>query len=230
MHIPDRFFGLVAGLAYALQRSKIGFMRLRVGAMMLCCLYAASTAYHCWGAGFALSHGATIALCFLLAAVLLWADQRHYIVFYEHPALPTSAAPDLHVEEKLLVRGSGIFEVNDMTRYLVEVPVVFWTTQLADHILAAKIRALNILGVGVPSEERGWWYMFIEPKQVVEMTPGNLCFGFRLRPAVRVLCEAPKNRQLVYLSCDSVEQQARLLKELQTKARAAHQSPPVDPG
>jgi hypothetical protein len=164
-----------------------------------------------------------MALCFLLVAALLWAHQHHYIVFHEQPAPPTSGAPDLHAEEKLFMRGSGIFEVNGMARYLVEVPVVFWTTQLADHILAAKVRALNVLGVGVPSEERGWWYVFVEPKMVAEVTPGYLYFGFGLRPAVRIQCEAQKGYQLLYLSCDSKDQQARLVRELQSKAQGARQ-------
>lgn len=223
MSILDRFFGLVAALAYALQRAKVGFLRLRVGALLLCCLCAAYVVYRGWRAGFALAHGAMIALCFLLAAVLLWADRRHYIVFREQAAVPAAEAPDLRAEEKLCLRGSGVFQVSDMTRYLVEVPVVFWTTQLADHILSAKVRALNVLGVGVPSEERGWWYIFIEPKQVAEITAGDLYFGLGVRPAVRVQCNAQQARQVVYFSCDSGGQRARLLKELQARAQAAHQ-------
>jgi hypothetical protein len=218
----DRLFGLAAALAYGLHRAKIGFLRLRVAVMVLCCLYAARAAYRGWQAGFALSHGALIALCLSLTAVLLWADQRHYIVFREQPAGPTAGAPDLRAEEKLRLRGSGVFEVSHMVRYLVEVPVVFWTTQLADHILAAKVRALNILGVGVPSEERGWWYMFIEPEQVSEITAGDLYFGLGLRPAVRMQYVAQQTRQIVYFSCDSIGQRARLLKELQARAPAAH--------
>ena len=226
MSILARFFGLVAALAYALQRAKIGFLRLRAGVVFACLLLAAYAGYRGWRAGFLWSHGAVMAICLLLAALLLWADRRHYIVFREQPARPTDTAADLRAEEKLSVRGSGAFEVNNLTRYLVEVPTVFWTTQLGDHIVAARVRALNLLGVGVPLEERGWWYIFIEPRRVLDVTAGELCFGFGLRPAVCVLCEAPKNRQLVYLSCDSAEQQARLLKGLQTKARAAHQSTP----
>jgi len=223
MSIFDRLVGLVAAGAYGLQRAKIGFLRLRAGVMVLCCLYAALFAYRGWRAGFALAHGAMIALCFSLAAVLLWADRRHYIVFREQRAMPAVITPDLRTEERLCLRGSGVFQVSEMARYLVEVPVVFWTTRLDDHILAAKVRALNVLGVGVPSEERGWWYIFIEPKHILEITAGDLYFGFGLRPAVRVQCAAQQARQTVYFSCDSVGQRARLLKELQARARGAHQ-------
>ncbi len=222
MSIFDRPSGLLVALAYGLQRARIGFLRLRVGVMVLCCLYAAQAIYRTWRAGFALAHGATIGLCLTLAAVLLWADRRRYIVFREQPAVPTAGALDLRAEEKLSLRGSGVFQVNDMARYLVEVPVVFWTTQLADHIVAARVRPLNVLGVGVPSEERGWWYIFIEPKHIEEIAAGDLYFGFELRRAVRVQCDAQRTRQAVYLSCDSVGQRATLLHELRARAQKAH--------
>lgn len=217
-----RFFGLVAALAYALDRAKVGFVRLRVGVMVACCLCAGGVAYQGWRTGFGASRVAAIALSLLPVAALLWANQRHYIVFHEN-AGPDIRAAELDAEEKLFLRGSGTFEVSNMNRYLVEVPVVFWTTQLAEHILAAKVRALSFLGIGVPSEERGWWYIFLGPNQVVEVTPGHLCFGFGLRPAVRVQCMAQKGRQFVYLSCDSAEQQARVLNELRARARVTCQ-------
>jgi hypothetical protein len=226
MSLSDRLSGIVVALAYVLERAKIGFLRLRMGAMFLCCLFAAYAAYRGWRAGFELAHGAIIALCLLSAAVLVWADRRHYIVFREQPAVPASEVPALRTEERLHLRGSGLFQVSDMSRYLVEVPVIFWTTQLADHIVAAKVRALNVLGVGVPSEERGWWYSFIEPKHVLEVTPGHLCFGLRSRPAVRVQCVSQPGRLSLYFSCDSVEQRARLLKELNTRAQTAQQVAP----
>ncbi len=227
MPILDRFLGLISALAYALQRSKIGFLRLHVGAMLLCLAGAAYVAYHGWQEGFTLGRGALVALYLMFIALLLWADMRRYVIFRCRPASGSEAVPDLSAEEKLFLRGSGFFEVSDMRRYFVEVPVVFWTTQLAEHILAAKVRAFNIFGLaGVPCEERGWWYAFIESRRVIEVVPGELCFGFRVRPAVRVLSRAKKGREVVYLSCSGAEQLAVLLKELQAKAGAACRSLP----
>lgn len=222
MSIHDRLCGILLAVAYGLDRAKIGFLRLRTGVILLCCLFATYAVYSGWRAGFGIAHGAAILLCLLMATVLLWADRRHYIVFREEPAAP-GGAREIDPEERLQLRGSGLFEVSGMSRYLVEVPIFFWTTQLADHIVAAKVRALNILGVGVPSEERGWWYVFIEPRHIVAITPGHLCFGFGFRPAVRVQVEAQKTHQLVYFSCDSAEQRARLLRELGTRAQVTHQ-------
>jgi len=194
-----------------------------VRVIVLCFARVAYTAYRGWRAGFTLAHGAIVVLCLLLATLLLWVGRRHFIVFREQPDMPIGEAPDLRVEEKLQLRGSGLFQVSDMSRYLVEVPVIFWTTQLAEHIVAARVRALNILGVGVPSAEHGWWYYFIEPKQVTEVIPGYLCFGLGIRPALRVQHLAQKGHQLMYISCDDAEQRDLVWKELGTRAQAAHQ-------
>jgi hypothetical protein len=223
MTISDRLFGFLAALSYGLDRAKVGFLRLRVGVIVLCCLYAALTAYRGWRDGFAVAHGATIALCLGLAAALLWVHQRQYIVFREQPPVENAMVPELCAEERLFLRGSGVFQVSKMTRYLVEVPVVFWTTQLADHILAAKVRALSFLGIGVPSEERGWWYIFIEPKRVFDITTGDLYFGLGSRPAVRLQFNSEQGRQTVHFSCDTVGQRDRLLQELQARVRGSHQ-------
>lgn len=221
MSLLDRFWGLFSAPAYALQRSKFAFLRLHIAAMLLGLLGAAYVVYRGWQDGFTLAHATLAVLCLLLVVLLFWADRRRYVVFRAQPALWTEAAPDLRPEEKLFLRGSGFFEVNKMRRYLVEVPVVFWTTELAEHIVCAKVRALNVLGVGVPSAERGWWYAFLEPRRISAIEPGELCFGIRLRPAVRVLYQTSKGREVLYLSCSASTQLAVLLKELQTKAQAA---------
>jgi len=221
----ERFFGLISAPAYALQRSRIGFLRLHIAAILLCLSGAVYLGYRGWLNGFTLTYAVLIPLCLLVVALWLWADARHYVVFRERPATALGAVADLAAEKKLFLRGSGFFEVSNMCRYLVEVPVVFWTTQLSEHILAAKVRAFNLLGLaGVPAVERGWWYIFLEPVHVIEIVPGDLCFGFRSHPAVRVTYETQKGRGVLYLSCEGPGQQAVLLKELQTKAEAARRA------
>jgi hypothetical protein len=222
MSILDRFLGLISAAAYALRRSKIGPLRLHIGAMLLCLSGVAYLAYRAWREGATVARAVLITVCLIVTGLLLWADRRRYIVFRPRHIVAPEQTTGLEPEQKLFLRGSGFFEVSNMRRYLVQVPVVFWPTQLADHILAAKVRAFNILGVGVPSNERGWWYIFLDPRKVMEIVPGELCFGLRIRPAVRVVLKAEKGRQVVYLSGDDAEQFVVLLRELQTKADAAH--------
>jgi hypothetical protein len=229
MSALDRLLGLLCAFAYTLERSKAGFIRLRAGVIWSCLLSAAYTAFRAWRYGFAGVYAGVIGLCLLLATVLVWADRQRYLLFRAGPGSVSQAAPALQPEEKLLLRGSGVFEVSSMRRYLVQVPVVFWTTHLADHIVAAKVRAFNILGLGVPSDESGWWYIFVEPRRVTEIAPGELCFGLQSRPAVRVVCKGAKGSHVIYLTAEASQQVDRLLVELRARAEAAKSLRPPSP-
>jgi len=221
MTLIDRLLALICAFAYGLRRTKVGFFRARRMTVVGCLLLAAYGTYLGWLEGFALVRTLLIALLLAIVATILWADAQRYVIFRPRPTRMTADTRSLAPNEKLLVRGSGIFAVSDMERYLVEVPVVFWSTGLGEHVLAAKIRAWNLMGIGVPSGERGWWYAFVEPKRNVEIVPGELCFGTHLRPAVRMTQQIDKGFSTVYLSCDDREQLALLLKELRTKASTA---------
>jgi len=221
MTLWDRFLGLVFAAAYALRRAKIGFVRLDAAAIAASVLAAALTVYRGWVQGWDWWHAAVALGCLAVGGLILWADARRYVVFREtDDALPIGAV-ELAAEQKIFVKGSGQFEVSDMRRYLAEVPVVFWTTELSDHILAAKVRAPSVLGVGVPKGERGWWYMFLNPATVREIVAGELCFGLRCRRAIRVQYDSEKGAEALYISCDGVEQHQTLLGELMAKVDAA---------
>lgn len=221
MTILDRLLGLVSAIAYGLRRSKFAFVRLHAATIILSLLVAAYIAYRGLQKGLSLTHAALIALCLAWSGLILWAQSRRYVIFKPKPTPVPEGTQDLGPEEKLFVRGTGNFSVSNMCRYLVEVPVVFWSTQLCEHILAAKVRAWSLLGVGVPSNERGWWYIFLEPRNVVEIVAGQLCFGFQLRPALRVLHRAEKGNEFLYLSCDSAQQLTILAKEIECKRELA---------
>jgi hypothetical protein len=221
MSMLNRLMGLIAAIAYGLRRSRIGFLRLHSAAIAIGLLGAAYAAFSGWRNGFTLAHVSNIAVCVGAVGVLLWTDARRYVVFRTRGDLATGDKGELAPGQKLFLRGSGAFEVSKMRRYLVEVPVVFWATELREHIVAAKVRALNILGVGVPSVERGWWYVFLEPRRVVEIDGGELFFGLRRRPAVRVVFEGKRGREALHLSCDSLEQLDIVLSELRAKVAAA---------
>ena len=220
MSVLECVLGLVAASAYVLRRSKMGFVRLQIGVVMLCLAGAAYRAYRAWQIGFGVADVCAVALCSLLLVLLLWAHARRYVVFHARPVTLPEGVADLAPEERLFLRGSGWFEVNGTRSYLVEVPVVFWTTQLGEHIIAAKVKALNILGVGVPRVERGWWYIFIDPLKVVDVTVGSVCFGLRVRHALRITWATHKGRERVYLSCADREQLWVLWKEIGSKKEA----------
>ena len=221
MSVWDRFLGLVFAAVYALRRAKIGFLRLDLAAVVAALIAIGYAVYRGWVQGWDWPHFLVVLGGLSMVVLILLAETRRYVVFRARAQPATAGGAELAPEQKIFVRGSGNFEVSHMQRYLAEVPVVFWTTELADHVLAAKVRALRVLGVGVPKAERGWWYIFLDPPKVTEIVDGELCFGTRCRPAVRVQYATDKGLQAVYLSCDDAEQQRSLLSELRAKADAA---------
>lgn len=230
MDLAHRVEGALCAVGYVLHRGKIGFLRLETAALVCCVLAAAHSGLRWWTGGSVWPHLTVILLCLLLASALLWARGRRYVVFVPGSEPPASSTP-LQPEHKLFLRGCGVFEVNKARRYLVEVPVVFWTTRLDEHIVAAKVRAPSLVGlVGVPSAERGWWYLFLEPRRVMEVVPGWLHFALRVRPALRVAYRTEKSREAVYLGCAEVAQQALLLHELQSKVQRARDRQQARPG
>jgi len=150
MSFLERALGAIAAPAYALYRSRIATLRLYVGAWLALLAGAAYAALRGWRGGFTGAHAAAITLCLLGMALLGWAHRRRYLVFRACAPPAGEPAQELRTEERLRVLASGLFEVSDMRRYLVEVPAVFWTTGLAEHIVAAHVQAVNVLGIGVP--------------------------------------------------------------------------------
>lgn len=200
MSIVLRLLGIPLAVAYALERSRVASIRLNW--LALAGLWLASV----YNVMLMLRSGPSpgpiliIAAALLLPPVLLWAHRQRYVLFRASTMATADAGSPPAAEEKLLLHGSGLFEVNEQKRYLVNVPVVFWTTRLGDHIISARVSAPNVLGVGVPADERGWWYAFVEPRQVLEITRGTLLFGLGATPAVALRYSAPGGPELLYLS------------------------------
>lgn len=215
MPIVLRLLGIPLALAYALERARFASVRLRW--WVLASLWAASV-YNLMlmlrdGPG--LGPLLIIFAALLLSLVLVWAHRRRYVLYHPSGAPPAPADPPPAAEEKLFLRASGLFEVNQQQRYLVSVPVVFWTTRLGDHIVAARVSAPNLLGVGVPGDERGWWYAFVEPRQILSLTQGLLYFGLAGRHALALRYATPKASELLYLTCPDAATLRRVVAALQ---------------
>ncbi|KPL22696.1 MAG: hypothetical protein AMJ93_06585, partial [Anaerolineae bacterium SM23_84] len=106
MSMLNRLMGLISAIAYGLRRSRIGFLRLHSGAMVIGLLGAAYAAFTGWRNGFALGHVAIIAVCVGAVGVLLWTDARRYVVFRTRGDLATGDSGELAPGQKLFLRGS----------------------------------------------------------------------------------------------------------------------------
>ena len=225
MMIVHHVLGLINALAYGLRRSKLGLVRLNVALAVLCLFLAGYNGWRGWQDGYTPAHVVSMALCLLLVSLLIWAEARHYLLFRPGQITVSARVPTLPPEKKLFLRGSGLFEVSNMRRRLVEVPVVFWATELAEYILAAKVHALNVLGLGVPAAEKGWWYIFLEPREVNSIVSGELYFGLQRRPAVRISYRTERGLEAIYLSSEDPQQVAIVVHDLQSKVQACQRRP-----
>lgn len=159
-----------------------------------------------------------------LMLALLWAGRTRYLIFRraEHPSLSTSVAnmPQLVPEEKVPVRASGHFEVSGMRRYFVEAQAYFETVDTREHIIIAWIPHRRLLGlVASPREEVGLWYVFFMPATIKEIEVGEVYFGLRPRPALKVVYQSESgSRETVYLSFDRHEQREVVLADLRRDA------------
>jgi len=227
MSIGHRILALLSALAYGLRRSKFALVRLSVLGMVLAVGLAAYALYLTWLDGLTTSSLLGLGLALSVLSFFAWADIQRYVAFSPHSVGLIEPERALKPEEKLFFRGTGVFAVSDTERYLVEVPVVFWSTELGEHIVAAHVRPRHLLGVGVPEGERGWWYVFLEPGRVEEITPGIMAFGLRQRPAVRLVQVTDKRRNTLHFSCDTPEQLSILVDELRQKAEIARARDPA---
>jgi hypothetical protein len=142
---------------------------------------------------------AGVAICAAIGSC----ERRGFLLFVAEHAWVPSDEPALAPELMIQVRGSGIFTVGDRERYLVEAPVTFWTTQLGEHVLAAQVRPFRLAGlVGVPEDERGWWYAFVDSREVRQVAIGHLVFRGHRRRALQVLRSGERRTLVTYISCD----------------------------
>jgi len=186
-------------------------------------------------------------LVLLLFLVQSWAERRLYLVFRRdgQPAGQRPGAPILNPMDKLLVRASGLFEVEGKEQTFTELQAYFRSFETREHAVMAIVPPSNFLALGNwPDHEIGMWYMFFANKELRQIEPGRVCFGARERPALRIEVERelpvesspldvwggyrtarrrakPKTRRAtIYLSFDSDDSRQRILDDLAADAAA----------
>lgn len=190
--------------------------------------------------------GLVVGLISLLLAIALlagqrWAEGRQYVHFQPDPAgqlAPAMTAP-ISPAEKLVVRATGLFEVEDKAQRFSELPAYYRSFSTREHALMAVVQpARRLAGLARwPDEELGMWYIFVKHHELRQVQPGALGFGRVRRPALRLLVEQvlpeksavldawglqwgkdksklATRQQTIYLSFDGEAERARVLEDL----------------
>jgi hypothetical protein len=149
-----------------------------------------------------------------------------------------NAAP-LNPSDKLILRATGLFEVEGKAQRFTELPAYYRSFSTREHALMAVVQpARRLAGLASwPEDETGMWYIFVKHDEVRQVQPGMLSFGRARRPALLLLVEQvlpEKNavmdawglqwgkdksklatrQQTIYLSFDDEAERARVMGDL----------------
>jgi hypothetical protein len=208
--------GIILKASYYLHRHRIGPIPAGYAPLILAAatLIAAITRLLAWQ----WVMGSTI-VALVLATVVWLTGQQGYIVFRPGQFAPLQVEP-LQVDEKVAGRATGCFEVGGKRRYFVEARVYFSTVGTREHILMTCIPHTRFLLIATsPRDEVGWWYSFFQPRMLRAVKTGEIHFGMRPRPALRVTYQPEaSSAQIVYLSFDDVNSLYRVLDDLRLDA------------
>jgi len=167
----------------------------------------------------------------ILVLVTLLAKRQGFILFRQGGGELSSSSdlPERSTErsrrrlapdEKAAVRASGLFEVRGERRYFVEATADFVTMETREHIVMARMLSSRFL-VGAPKGDVGWWYIFFKPHTIRGIEVGEVCFGLRARPAIKLITTSEGKVEPVYLSFDDPLQMQRVLEDLRRDAETS---------
>ena len=220
MAYPLAFLGLILKVNYRLHRLRLWGQPLNRWLFLLSLLGILAVAVDLVESG-PVAETVIILASLGLMLALLWAGRRRYLVFRraENPS-STTDGPQLAPEEKVPVRASGHFQVSGMRRYFVEAQAYFETVDNREHIIIAWTPRQSLLGLAdSPREEAGLWYVFFMPATIQEIEMGEVHFGLRSRPALKVVYQSESgSRETIYLSFDHSEQREVVLADLRHDA------------
>lgn len=172
---------------------------------------------------------ATLAVVFAAVAAcagVVWCERQGFLLFIPDQGWFEFDEADLAPETMITARGSGTFAVEDRQCYLVEAPVTFWTTRLGEHVLAAYVRPFRVAGVvGVSEDEMGWWYLFIDPRELRRVVAGHVLFRGHRRRVLKLVCSRGQRAVVTYLSCDDEATAHTLEHQVRRAARLVYPGP-----
>lgn len=208
--------GIILKSSYYLHRHRIGPIPVGYAPLILvaAALIAAITRRLTW------QWAVGSAIVALSLAVVIWLTGRQGYIFFCAKGLAPFRVEPLQVDEKIPGRATGYFEVGGKRRYFVEARAYFSTVETREHILMARIPHSRFLLIATsPRDEAGWWYVFFQPSMLRAVQTGEIHFGLRPRPALRVTYQPDdSSAETVYLSFSEVISLHRTLNDLRLGA------------
>jgi len=213
--------GLILKASYQLNRHRLGPLRLNLVPLLF-----ALAGSLIWRRGGLTGEQVIliVVLCLILVLIPLLAKRQGFIVFRGSQLASSPNPPELAPDEKVAIRATGLFEVRGERRYFAEVIADFATMETREHIVMGRMLASRFL-LGVPKDDVGWWYIFFKPHTIREIEVGQVHFGLRARPAIKLGYKTEEGKvEPVYLSFDDPLQMQRVLEDLHRDTRVKPES------
>ena len=211
--------GFILKMSYQLNRHRLGPLRWNFVPL----LFALASGLIWWKVGGLTAEqiALIIVLCLLLFLITLLAKRQGFIIFHRRELSPSPNPPELAPDEKVAVRATGLFEVRGKRRHFVEATADFATMESREHVVMARMLDLRFL-VGAPRDDAGWWYMFFKPHVIREIEVGQVHFGLRTRPGIKLGYSTKEGKvEPAYLSFDDSRQMQRVLEDLHRDAKVS---------
>jgi hypothetical protein len=94
----------------------------------------------------------------------------------------------MSVEELVPIRASGWFSVEGRDRYFVDLDADIKMVACRERIIMGRAYPSRFLLLGRwPDDELGWWYIFVSPPAVGEISMGRLHFGHNDCLAIQIV-------------------------------------------
>jgi hypothetical protein len=240
-----RILALLGKASYQLRHHEWAGIPLDRWAMLLLLIGAGLFAIGLLPGGLAGVATCGVVLVALIAIVSL-ASRRQAVVFEPDSSdVPRDLhAPTLEPMGKLLLRATGLFEVEGKEDRYTDLQAYFRTFPTREHAVMAIVPPSKFLGVGRwPDHQIGMWYIFFKGQEIRSIRSGRLSFGWQTRPALLVDLEQvippptspldvwggyrsgkqkPKiRRQSIYLSFNSLADRQTVLNDLTLDALVA---------
>ena len=153
-----------------------------------------------------------------LGIIFLWkVKQAGFLHFEPEESQPQIDPLALPFPERVEVRASGIFKVNNAARYFVEQPAHYQTFHTRERVIMLNVPQTRYLLLTFSAEaDVGWWYTFFTPKIIRKLEVGQLHFGREVRPALRLsyLPEEADSDETLYLSFKTEPERRAVLSDL----------------
>lgn len=149
-------------------------------------------------------------------ALLIWGRVQRYHRFVPARSAKAPEAPHTPLRglEHIKIRATGKLSVEGKEGFFVDLEAIYHTFETREHAVMAHVPWSRFLLARSRRQYVGMWYAFFKPEDIRDIEIGELEYGLRRRPALRLRYQGPKREEMVLLAFSNESDLARALSDL----------------